>query len=35
MREIVEVEKFARSRMVQSVARGTELKAFLKSMNSE
>ena len=35
MREIVEAEKFARSRTVQSVPWGTELKALLKSMNSE
>ena len=35
MREIVGVEKIARSRTVQSVPWGTELKAFLKSMNSE
>ena len=35
MREIVEVEKLARSRTVQSVLWGTELKALLKSMNSE
>ena len=30
MREIVEVEKLARSRTVQSVPWGTELKALLK-----
>ena len=33
--ERVEVENFARSRTVQSVRWGTELKALLKSMNSE
>ena len=35
MRELVEVEKFARSRTVQIVPGGTELRALLKSMNSE
>ena len=35
MREIVEVEKFARSRTVHRAPWGTELKALLKSMNSE
>ena len=35
MREIVEVEKLACSRTVQSVPWGTELKALLNSVNSE
>ena len=35
MREIVEVEKLAPSRTVQSVPWGSELRALLKSMKSE
>ena len=35
MRETMEVEKLARSRTVQSVPWGTELKALLKSTKSE
>ena len=35
MREIVEVQKLARLRTVQSVPWGTKLKVLLKSMKSE